>query len=451
MKTIERMQIDLGDTVVHPQNRWFATVGAEWEEFAADVAARGVQEDLVVRLVAAPARRGAGVAGFCYQVLRGHRRRAAALAAGRQQAWVVVVECGDEEAFEHMWEGNLFRENVNAADEAVAVRVMMEEFGRTKEELAAKWARSIEWIETRQALLALGDEVLEAVRRPGRDRLTVGAVEEILRVPDDLRERAVQLVLHPALELGVLGAEQARQVLRHVLLEPRAASEAWEDARKGAGKAWRKRLELLCLPKTAGDLMLQTKSVAEAAELARHGVEAEEAVPLKNLLPSAPEVAGGLRWLHLAVKHGVPVLVLPGGAAGESRALVNQRMVTDAEAAMAEYGGGHWLVFGRKRIQSEESRDKEEERVAKAEADLAAGYDTSVPVDERPETVIEQGLERCAMVRIGEVERVREWAARGIAGDEPEGEEWLPKWAASASVYYEDVQRVCDWVLGLRV
>lgn len=444
MRTIERKQIDLALTDAHPLNREFLTTGKEWDEFEDDIAARGIREDLVVRWAPELNER--------YQVLRGHRRRAAGLRRKVKTVWALLVDCSDEEAFDHMWEGNLFREDINPADEARAVRAMMENFGKTEAELAAKWHRSLEWIRTRQGLLELGDEVLEAVARPGRERLTMGAVEEILKVPVDLRAEAVRMVLQPELELLPLDECAARMVLRECLLAPAAAAAAWEAARPKAVKVWRKELEGLCLPGMKGELMVSSKGVAEAAGMTRGYVDATERVPLAEVLPDAPAPGCGLRWVHLAVKHGLAVVVVPHGEPGEAAVVVNQRMMLDAEAAMAECGGGNWLVGKKSKGASVQfSGEEEDKRVAKAKADVEAGFDTGVDVSGKAETVIEQHVERCAMMRIGPVEELKAWAMRGIEGEEPAEEEWMPEWAKSASVYYEDIKKMCDWVLGLKV
>ena len=444
MRTIERKQIDLAFTEAHPLNREFPTKGEEWDEFEDDIAARGIQEDLVVRLV-----------GGVYQVLRGHRRRHAGLRRKIKEAWCVVVECGEEEAFDYMWEGNLFREDVNLADEAHAVRVMTTEFGKTVRELAEKWHRSIGWIETRQGLLALGDEVMEAVRLPGRERLSVGAVEELLKVPEELRAAAVQMVLHPVFQVDALSAEQARDVLRHNLLEPAAKEQAWEAVRQKMVKAKRKELEKLCLPKTSGDLLISSKSLREAEGLRVGYEEAQGLIELSRVLPDAPQPSCGLRWLHLAVHYNVPVLVVPDDGQDGCRAIVNTRMIMDAETAVAEHGkGGNWLVVGKKRVQKSEDRDQEEEekRVEKAKADVEAGFDTAVDVEEAPEKVIDQSVTRAVMIDFTPVRNVGLWAVSTDA-DPMNAPEFVPKWARDLAVegMWTQIDAITDWVMKLKI
>ena len=72
MRTIERREIELKEIAPHPHNREFPTTGAEWDDFEDDIALRGIEEDLEVRLL-----EGGG-----YQCLKGHRRRHAGLKRG---------------------------------------------------------------------------------------------------------------------------------------------------------------------------------------------------------------------------------------------------------------------------------------------------------------------------------------------------------------------------------
>jgi len=244
MKTIERIELELDDIQPHPQNREFVTTGEEWEDFVRDIGENGIEEDLEVRLLP----------NGEYECLKGHRRRLAGLLCDLGTAWCLVKECSDEEAYQAVWRGNMRRENLSPYDEACAVRGMVDLFGKSVEEIATAWGRGVDWVRTRQRMLDLGPEVLEAVRRPGRERLSMGAVEEILKVPEELWPEAVQLVLHPEFELGTLNEDQTREVLRHCLIEPKAREAAWEGLRGKLAKTWRKPLESLCLPGTADEL-----------------------------------------------------------------------------------------------------------------------------------------------------------------------------------------------------
>ena len=120
---------------------------------------------------------------------------------------------------------------------------------------------------------------------------------------------------------------------------------------------------------------------------------------------------------------------------------------------MAEHGGGNWLVQGRQTVVAELSPASEDAgRVEKAEADLAAGYDTAVSVEDAAETVIEQRMERSAMVRLDRVQLLREWAELTPlkSDDVPEH---VPNWARELYDFEgtREILEICDWVLGLKV
>ena len=448
MKTIERREIELADIQPHPENREFETRGAEWDYFEDDIGKNGIEKDLVVRVLPDGG----------YQCLEGHRRLTAGMQRDIPKAWCIVKDASDAEAVREVWRGNMHRENLSAYDEACGVRALVRSAGMTPAEVAAEWNRAVEWVRTRQRMLELGDEVLEAVRRSGRDRLTMGAVEEILKVPDELRAEAVQLVLHPVFQLEALSEEQARDVIQKCLLEPREREAAWEGQRTKLMKAWRKDLEKLCLPGTKDELAVQCRPLKEAEGFSRGYEGATTFVELALRMPETPE---GLRWLHLAVRHQLAVQIVPVGTDGtETRAVVNAGMLRDAEAALAEHGGKNWLVGKKGRTSNIEHRtsnaegEEEEEwkRIEKAKADVAAGFDTSVDVGEKPETVISQHVTRAVMVDVTEVRNVALWAVSADA-DPMNAPEWVPKWACKLGVegMWTQIDEITEWVMKLKI
>jgi len=443
MKTLHTKELPLDLIHPHSHNREFAREGEEWDAFVVDLAARGIQEKLVVRLLP----------DGSLQCLRGHRRRAGGLDAGLKVAPCEVVECDDQEAYDFMWDGNLHRENPNPVDEARYVQGMIDLFGATVQEIATRLRHGVEWVRTRQMMLRLGDEVLAAVRRPGPDRLTMGAVEEILRVPEAWWPEAVQLVLLPDLELCPLTADQARYELRKRLMEPKAKEEAWEKQRGSLGKAWRKELAPLCRKGTMEDLVIQVRTLKDAEECKAGYEEATKAVPLAECLPGAPE---GLLWLHLAVQHGVAVQVVPkewctaagGDVAGkkmDSMPVINAALIRDAEAAAAEHGTPGWLVTRKRKLVSE--RAERAKAVAEGEGDPL--YQDSG--EDAPETVIEQKMSHHAMIDMGAVKNLALWAV-STDSDPMNAPDFVPKWACQLGVegMWKELDAITAWVLSLK-
>lgn len=451
MKRIETREIELSAIVPHPHNREFPTCGEEWLAFAEDVAENGILEPLVVRRKSAECR---VISDQCeeWECIQGHRRRLAGIEGGIAAAMCVVVECDDEEAFREMWRGNVHRLNPDPVDEAKFVRGMMDFYGATVETLAAEMKRSLEWVRTRQRLLDLGDEVCEAVRRPDKERLTMGAVEEILKVPEAWWPEAVQLVLHPDLDLGTLNAEQARDVLHTCLLEPRARAEAWEGMREKLQKTWRKDLEKHCLKGTKDELAVQVRTLAEAERLKSGFEDAEGMVPLEMVLPGAPEK---LRWLHLAVKHGLAVQVVPAEGSGQraaasgkrremdSRAVVDGVLLREAESAAAEHGGKAWLVTGRKKTV--------EERVERAKSLAEGEGDPMHHTKDEVAELIEQTMQHAAMIDMGLVKKLAMWAVSADA-DPATAPEWVPQWAIECAYEgnWSRIDAVVNWVKSIK-
>jgi len=428
-------EVGLCEITAHPHNRDFPREGEEWDRFVEDLAERGQRVPLVLR-------RHPGGEG--YECLQGHRRMAGLLANGESVALARVVEATDEEAFALLWEGNDFRRNADPVDEAKYVVGLMEVFKVEAAEVARRMRHGLEWVRTRQRLLDLGDEVVEAVRRR-EDRLPLGSVEEILKVREDWWPEAVQLVLHPELDMGVLGPEQARLVLRHCLVEPKARAEAWEGLRAKMQKVWQKDLAALLPKEERAELAVQVRAMEAAVGLRGVLGDANAPVPLAELMPSAP---AGLVWVRLAVRHGLAVQVIPADSRGvpgeETRAVVDVKLLRDAEAALAEGGGEAWLSVGKRGV---------EESVARAKAVAAGEGDPLFQEGDGQEVVevIEQTMQHHAMIDMGAVKRLAMWAVSEEA-DPQSAPEWVPKWARDLAMagYWNEIDAILNWVVGLK-
>jgi hypothetical protein len=232
---------------------------------------------------------------------------------------------------------NLMAVALTPVDEARGV-AGLEEVGMSTEEIAERICRDVRWVRTRQGILHLGDEVVAAMKLPKEDprHLGVRVVEEILKAPEELRPRAIQLVMHPDFEAGVLNPRQAAEVIQEQLVKPWAAQAEWEANReKLAKKGWRPRLEKQCLRGTKKELVVMSVPWGDTERVTKGGVPAEQKVPVAELTPEAPQF---LMWLHLAVRHGMPVRIVhdPAGGQDKSLALVDARVLIDAEESNAE-------------------------------------------------------------------------------------------------------------------
>ena len=310
--------------VPHPYNRDFPTSGDEWEQFVESIRFRGVMSPIMVRKM-----------GHDWQIVAGHRRTKAAMVAGLLEVPIQVEELSDKEAMEIVFVDNLLAVGLSTYDEALGVKGLLET-GYTPEKLAQRCCKDIRWVKTRQAIFDLGDEVVEAVKKPKEDpgHLPVRSLEEIIKVPEELRAEAIQIVLFPDFQPAVLSPMQAKDVLEERLVKPHAARIEWEKTRDKLVKEWKKRLGPKCLKGTRKELLVTSVPWESCEATAKGGVPAERPVPMGEHSADAPQF---MCWLHLAVRHGMPVRIVhdPAGGQDKSLALVDVKVLQEAEESRA--------------------------------------------------------------------------------------------------------------------
>lgn len=437
------MNIAISELAPHPLNRLFDQYGEKWEAMVGSVREHGVIQKPLVRPM-----------GTAYQIVCGHRRVAAAEEAGLREVCCDVREMDDRTVLEILIVENLERENPDPVEEGKLLRAALAE-GLEIEILAHRLKRSVQWIQTRQQLLDLGDEVLEAVRKPKEEsgHLGMGAVEVILSVPASDRARAIQLVLHPEWTTDVLGQREAESVIKSVILEPARKAAAWTKESPGLVKAFKKSLGTFLTKDQRKDLLVQAIRYDEA-ETCKLKTEAGDVIPAERLFDATAETEQ--RWVHLAIFHGLPVWVVPGEGATDSemaKAVVDERLIVLAETARAENSlpvtlltgnaAGKKAGSGKARVDRKEE-EKREERIEEAVGELEGTGDPNYVEEEKPETVITQTMESRAWVDLGPVRALK--ANYEFRGD------WRPDWAEvlDEAGLGHVIPDVCDWIEGLK-
>lgn len=124
------------------------------QELASSIRVKGVIQPLIVR--ALPDGR--------YEIVAGERRWRAAQLAQLHDVPVVVREFTDSEVIEVAIIENIQRADLNAIEEALAFRQLMDRFGHTQEKLAEALSKSRSHIANLLRLLSLPDEVQSHVR-----------------------------------------------------------------------------------------------------------------------------------------------------------------------------------------------------------------------------------------------------------------------------------------------
>jgi len=144
-----------------------------------------------------------------YELIMGERRTRAAREAGLTEIPAIVRETADEDLLRDALLENLHRSELNPLEEASAYQQLLEDFGITQEELAARIGRSRPQISNTIRLLRLP---LPVQQRVAAGVLTAGHARAILSVEDP--ERMQQLADKVVNEdLSVRATEAAAKAL----------------------------------------------------------------------------------------------------------------------------------------------------------------------------------------------------------------------------------------------
>ena len=139
------------------------------DELAASVRAQGILSPVIVRQI---------LGG--YELVAGERRLRAAERAGLERIPAVVREMSNAETLEVALIENVQREDLNPVEEAEVYRRLIEEFGLTQEEMAA---------------------------RVGKDRASVANTLRLLKLPHPIREDLIEGAMSAGHGRALLGLE----------------------------------------------------------------------------------------------------------------------------------------------------------------------------------------------------------------------------------------------------
>ena len=157
------------------------------QTLAESIRDNGLLQPLLVR------RNGTG-----YQLIAGERRWRACRRAGLSEVPAIVMEADDLRMMELALVENLQRENLNPLEEAQSYQVLMDEFGLSQAQAAAKVGKSRPAVANAVRLLTLPENVLDMLRT---GELSAGHARALLAVEDDeaiseLADRVVKLGLN---------------------------------------------------------------------------------------------------------------------------------------------------------------------------------------------------------------------------------------------------------------
>lgn len=171
------------------------------KDLADSLRQKGVIQPLIVRQI--------GDAGR-YEIVAGERRWRAAQMAKLHELPVIVREFSDSEVLEIAIIENIQRAELNAIEEALAYKQLMQRFGHTQEKIAEALSRSRSHIANLLRLLTLPEDVQVFVKE---GKLSAGHARALITTPN-ASELARQVVLRG------LSVREAEQLVRKAATEP---------------------------------------------------------------------------------------------------------------------------------------------------------------------------------------------------------------------------------------
>ena len=180
----------------------------ELEALAESIRQHGILQPLTVRQTSE---------GY-YQIIAGERRWRAARMAELTEVPAIVMEADDKKAMELALIENLQRQDLNSVEEALGYQSLINEFGLTQEEAAARVGKSRPAVANALRLLTLDERVLEMLRSGS---LTAGHAKAVLMLKTGKKQvEAAQKIAN----LG-LSVRQAELLCKNMCREPEKKQE----------------------------------------------------------------------------------------------------------------------------------------------------------------------------------------------------------------------------------
>ena len=210
---------------------------------AASIAEVGVVQPVIVR----KALEG-------YEIIAGERRWRAAQRAGLRHVPALVRDADDKGALEAAVVENVHRQDLNALEEAAAYRQLMDDFGLTQEDIAARVGRSRSAVGNTVRLLNLVPAVQRLVVE---GHFSAGHGRALLTLED---ETAQQALAEEIVQEGLTVREAERRAAEiHATSEEQAATDPSDDGEPTADEMKAGILELEDLLSTKLDTRVSVK------------------------------------------------------------------------------------------------------------------------------------------------------------------------------------------------
>ncbi|NNF79238.1 MAG: ParB/RepB/Spo0J family partition protein [Rhizobiales bacterium] len=185
IKSMRHLPIELLRRNPHNPRKTFGE--AELDELAKSIKEKGLLQPIMVRPLHGES--------SSYEIVAGERRWRASQRAGIHDVPVLIRELSDSEALEFALIENVQRSDLNALEEALGYRQLMDQFSYTQEKMAESLGKSRSHIANTLRLLKLPESVQEHVRQ---GKLSAGHARALVAAddPDGLAQKIIDFDLN---------------------------------------------------------------------------------------------------------------------------------------------------------------------------------------------------------------------------------------------------------------
>lgn len=223
-------------------------------ELADSIAKHGLLQPIIVR----PLSNGN------YMIIAGERRWRACRMAGLDEVPVIVKELDEQSLAEIALIENLQREDLNAVEEAMGYKSLIDNFGLTQEQVSEQMGKSRSAVTNALRLLKLKDDELEALRS---GRISAGHARALLSCDED-DKRKMMLVM----ALGGASVRELEKMASKKAPKAKATPKKdrfYEEVELSLKQALHRKINIKSTGKEKGTITLEFYSKDELADFAR--------------------------------------------------------------------------------------------------------------------------------------------------------------------------------------
>lgn len=167
------LEVSVGEIKENPRQPRYRFAQDDLQDLMNSIEEHGILQPLVVTK-----------AGSGYELIAGERRLRASRNLGLEKVPVVVREADDQTKLELALIENIQRQDLNAVEEAMAYKALVEEFALTQEEVSKRVGKSRSTVANIMRLLDLSDEILDALKE---GHITKSHARTLLAEIDEVR------------------------------------------------------------------------------------------------------------------------------------------------------------------------------------------------------------------------------------------------------------------------